>query len=326
MNSNGNIEMQFGNTLLLQFIVVIFSVLALGTVLRLVGLRGAAASLARPRLDSLKTWWALAVLVSMACMLGNVGIVLLLATTGAIGLREFLKLLGWQVLGTPAVIALFASLAMYYLIILLGFEEFIRWSAPVVFLIVVASLRSCLGCTEGYIRTTAGSYLGLMLFVYCLSYCYFVTTVSAASEPAIGRVGWFLYLVVLTEGSDIAQALVGRAIGVTKIIPRTSPDKSLEGLIGGVVVTMASAVAIAPWLTTWTLKAGWIGVGLAVLSGFVISIFGFLGGTNMSGIKRDAGVKDGSALLPGQGGMLDRIDSLIFSAPAFYYFVLLTTR
>ena len=318
--------MQIGNALLLQSIAVIFSMLTLGTVLRLVGLRGAATNTVHARLSSLKTWWALAVLLSLACMMGKVGIILLLATAGAIGLREFLKLLGSQVLGTPTQIALYASVVIYYLFILLGFEEFIRWSAPVVFVIVVSSIRSCLGCMEGYIRTTAGSYLGLMLFVYCLSYSYFVTTLSEANGPSVGRVGWFLYLVVLTEGNDIAQAFVGRAIGATKIIPRTSPNKSLEGLVGGMVVTMASAVTIAPWLTTWTWKAGWIGVGLSMLSGLIISIFGFLGGTNMSGIKLDADVKDGSTLLPGQGGMMDRIDSLIFSAPAFYYFVLIATR
>ena len=142
----------------------------------------------------------------------------------------------------------------------------------------------------------------------------------------MGAVGWFLYLVLLTEGNDIAQALIGRAIGKTKIIPYTSPNKSLEGLLGGIVTTVGLAVALAPWLTTWTFRAGWTGIGVAMLSGLLISIFGFLGGTNMSGIKRDAGVKDGSMLLPGQGGMMDRIDSLTFTAPAFYGFVLLATR
>jgi len=57
----------------------------------------------------------------------------------------------------------------------------------------------------------------------------------------------------------------------------------------------------------------------------LISIFGFLGDINKSGIKRDVGVKDGSTLSPGQGGMIDRIDSLTFAAPAFYYFVKVTT-
>jgi len=272
------------------------------------------------------TWWALAVFMSLAVLMGKFGIILLLATAGALGLREFLKLIGWYVLGTPTVVVMNVLGAVYYILVWFGFGELVRWMAPIAFLIAIASTRSLLGLMEGYIRTTAGALLGLMVFVYGPSYAYFVTTLSENQDPAVGVVGWFLFLVVLTEGNDIAQALVGRAIGKTKIIPDTSPNKSLEGLLGGIVVTVGLAVALAPWLTTWTLSRGWTGVCIAMLSGLLISIFGFLGGTNMSGIKRDAGVKDGSILLPGQGGMIDRIDSLTFSAPAFYCFVLYATR
>lgn len=318
--------MQFGNALLLKFIAVIFSALAIGSVLRLVALRGTSTNTASARYSSLKTWWVLAGLMSLAALMGKLGIIFSLATAGALGLREFLALIRWQVLGTPTVIVLIASIPIYYLLVWFDFGDIVRWTAPIVFLIVIASTRSLSGLMEGYIRTTAGSLLGWMLFVYGPSYAYFVTTLSENHQPAMGAVGWFLYLVVLTEGNDIAQALIGRAIGKTKIIPYTSPNKSLEGLLGGIVATVGLAVALAPWLTTWTFRVGWIGVGVAMLSGLLISIFGFLGGTNMSGIKRDAGVKDGSMLLPGQGGMMDRIDSLTFTAPAFYCFVLFATR
>jgi len=318
--------MQFGNALLLKFIAVIFSALAIGTVLRLVALRGASTNTAVAHYCSLKTWWALAALMSFAVLLGKFGIILLLATAGVLGLREFVKLIDWQVLRTPTVTVLFASIPTFYLLVWFGFGDVVRWTAPFVFLIAIACIRSLSGLMDGYIRATAGSLLGLMLFVYGPSYAYFVTTLSENHEPAMGAVGWFLYLVVLTEGSDIAQALIGRAIGKTKIIPHTSPNKSLEGLLGGIVVTVGLAAFLAPWLTTWTFHAGWTSVGVAMLSGLLISIFGFLGSTNMSGIKRDADVKDGGVLLPGQGGMMDRIDSLIFTAPAFYCFVLFATR
>jgi len=318
--------MQLGNALLLKFIAVIFLALAVGTVLRLVALWGVSTDTASARFSSLKSWWALAVLMSLAALMDKFGVILLLATGGVLGLCEFLKLIGWQIMGTPTVIALFTSVAVYYVFVGLGFGEVVRWTAPLVFLIVIASTRSLAGLMEDYIRTTAAAFLGMILFVYAPSYAYFVTTLSETLEPAVGAVGWFLYLVILTEASDIAQALIGRAIGKTKIIPRTSPNKSLEGLLGGIVVTLGLAVVLAPWLTTWTHSTGWTGIYLATLSGLLISISGFLGGTNMSGIKRDAGVKDGSTLLPGQGGMMDRIDSLTFSAPVFYCLVLFATR
>ena len=318
--------MQFGNVLLIKFIAVIFTALSIGTVLRMVAMRGVATDMADARYSSLKSWWGLAVLMSLAALVGKLGIVLLLGTAGALGLREFLKLIGRQVLGIPTPVVLFASIPIFYFFVLAGFGEIVLWMAPVVFLISIASARSCFGQMVGYIRATAASYFGLIIFVYGPSYAYFVTTLSETNEPAVGAVGWFLYLVVLTEVSDIAQAIIGREIGKTKIIPHTSPNKSLEGFLGGIMVTVVLAAAIAPWLTTWTYATGWTGIGLATLSGLLISIFGFLGGTNMSGIKRDAGVKDGSSLLPGQGGMMDRIDSLTFTAPTFYFFVLAATR
>ena len=254
--------MQFGNALLLKFIAVIFSALAIGTVLRLVALRRASTNTANARCGSLKTWWVLAALMSLAALMGEFGIIFLLATAGTLGLREFLKLIGWQILGTPTVIMLFASIPIYYLVVWFDVGDIVRWTAPIVFLIAIASTRSLSGLMAGYIRTTGGSLLGWMLFVYGPSYAYFVTTLSKNHEPAMGAVGWFLYLVLLTEGNDIAQALIGRAIGKTKIIPYTSPNKSLEGLLGGIVTTVGLAVALAPWLTTWTFRAGWTGIGV----------------------------------------------------------------
>ena len=85
---------------------------------------------------------------------------------------------------------------------------------------------------------------------------------------------------------------------------------------------MTLSVVAAPWLTTLTAERSPIaGIVISMLCGFMLSVVGFLGDINMSAIKRDVGVKDGSTLLPGQGGMIDRIDSLTFTAPVFYYYV-----
>mgnify|MGYP002682497133 CR=1 FL=1 len=100
------------------------------------------------------------------------------------------------------------------------------------------------------------------------------------------------------------QAIIGRRFGRTKITPRVSPNKSLEGLLGGMTVTVLLAVLTAPWLTGLTMdRSTMSGIGLSSIAGVLISLFGFLGDINMSGIKRDVGVKDGSQLLPGHGGI-----------------------
>ena len=87
------------------------------------------------------------------------------------------------------------------------------------------------------------------------------------------------------------------------------------------MATTVLAVFLAPWLTSWMQNSWRSGVFLAAFSGILIAIFGFLGDINKSGMKRDVGIKDSGTLIPGQGGMMDRVDSLTFSAPVFYYFV-----
>lgn len=314
--------MSFLNPSLLWTIAGLFAVLTVGTLVRMVAIRGSAPNLVQSRLASLRTWWVLAVLLAAAVIIGETGILLLIATAGVLGLREYLGLVGWKDIGRPTALMVFASVPLFYIPILLGFGVTVRETAPVVLLIAFGAMRASLRLIDGYIRTTAAVLWGFMLFVYCLSHAYFLVTISDKVEPMVGRVGWFLYLIILTETNDIAQAIVGRRFGKTKIAPRISPNKSLEGLLGGILVTTALAVLLAPWLTTLIVERTLINWSvLAILAGLLIAVFGFLGDINMSGIKRDAGVKDGSNLLPGQGGMMDRVDSLTFTAPVFYYFV-----
>jgi phosphatidate cytidylyltransferase len=155
--------------------------------------------------------------------------------------------------------------------------------------------------------------------------------IPGTSSGPLGPAGWFLFLVILREANDIFQAIVGRLFGAHKrhrITPVISPNKTWEGFFGGMLVVVILAPLIAPWLTTLDQQAGpfsipeslWPWVA-PVLAAILVSLAGFFGDINMSAIKRDAGVKDSSNLLPGMGGVIDRVDSLTVTAPVFLYFV-----
>jgi phosphatidate cytidylyltransferase len=152
-------------------------------------------------------------------------------------------------------------------------------------------------------------------------------------NPVGGAVGWFIFLVLLTETNDIAQALVGRRVGAHSITPKVSPHKTWEGLVGGIGVTMAAAMALAPLLTpltsatapAWTTLDWLAPLVWPLAAGLAIALAGFLGDLNISAVKRDAGVKDSSHALPGMGGVLDRIDSLTLTAPVFYWLIVVPT-
>jgi phosphatidate cytidylyltransferase len=137
---------------------------------------------------------------------------------------------------------------------------------------------------------------------------------AVRAERVGGREAVLLLLVVIVV-SDSAQYYTGRAFGKRPLSPAISPKKTVEGAVGGVVFGTLAMVAGARWVfpstPLWAL----------VLLGAVISLLGIVGDLFESLLKRSAGVKDSSHLIPGHGGVLDRIDSWLFAAPVYYVFV-----
>ena len=316
------------NTNLLWLIVGTFGTLAVGTGVRLIALRNSTTQIVRKRLGSLKVWWVLAILWSAAAVFGKIGAAVLLATASWLAMREYLRFLKREAnVGISAGVVLLLCGAAHYLLIVTGQREAATWFLPLVCILLLGAVRATTCTTRDYIRTTAGMFWGAMLLIYALSHALYLFDIDTPVEPTTGTAGPFLFLILLTEANDIMQAIVGRKLGKTKITPEVSPNKSAEGLIGGLLTTGTLSVVLAPFMTTLTLGRGaFEGVLVSLGAGLAISLAGFLGDINMSAIKRDVGVKDGSAILPGMGGIIDRIDSLTFTAPVFYLIVLLANQ
>ena len=135
-----------------------------------------------------------------------------------------------------------------------------------------------------------------------------------ATRAAAGREAVLLLLVTVIV-SDTAQYYSGRALGRRLLAPAISPNKTVEGALGGLVFGTVTMVLVGRW---WLPSAALVWrVGL----GFAVVVFGIVGDLFESLIKRGAGVKDASSVIPGHGGVLDRIDALLFAAPVYYMFV-----
>jgi phosphatidate cytidylyltransferase len=135
----------------------------------------------------------------------------------------------------------------------------------------------------------------------------------AAVRAVAGREAVLLLMAVIVI-SDSAQYYTGRTLGRRSLAPTISPKKTVEGAIGGVVCGTLAMAAGGHWVfrsPLWTLA----------MLGAVISLLGIVGDLFESLLKRSAGVKDSSHLIPGHGGVLDRIDSWLFAAPVYYVFV-----
>lgn len=301
----------------LRVALAAFGVMIAGSLARLIALRRAAPAKAKERLDSLKSWWAVAIVILGAALLGRTAAVILFAAVSAAALSEFFALRR-DAIGHRDLPALAYGLTgLSYVWIWLGWSQVFIAFLPLAGLLVLSTRMVLLQRTSGFTREVAQTYWGLLLAAYAPAYAVLLFTLPVETNAAAGGAGWFLFLLLLTETGDIAQAHIGRRIGRRKLAPVVSPHKTWEGLAGGIAVAMLLAVLLARPLTPWS-------PATAVAAGVFIPVVGLFGDLNISAIKRDAGVKDSSQLLPGQGGILDRIDSLTFAAPLFYYFVVLT--
>jgi phosphatidate cytidylyltransferase len=182
---------------------------------------------------------------------------------------------------------------------------------PVWMFLFLPARMTIAGHTDGFLRAVGTLSWGLMITVFALSHTALILKFGV--NHGIGA-GALLFLVALTQFNDVAQFTCGKLLGRHKIIPRVSPKKTWEGFLGGVMFTTAAGALVGPDLTPMTTE--W-----SAVAGFLIAISGFLGDVTISACKRDLGVKDASNLIPGHGGILDRVDSLIYSAPVFFHFM-----
>jgi phosphatidate cytidylyltransferase len=309
-------------------LAAIFVLLALGSLVRITMLlvHKPEASRVNAALGSLATWWTLLLILSAAVLLGPAVAAIIFASFSLLGLREYRRLARRRVPAVRLWWLAFLAVPIQYLLTyngwLLPFWTFVPIWTFVILLITLLLAQE----TGQFLETAGVVFIGLMLLVFLLSHAVLLFALPAQITPA-GSAGLLLYLVVLTELNDIAQALWGRTFGRHKITPRVSPNKTWEGFLLGATTTVAAGVALAPYLTPFVEWKFYLNDELmyvlylpAVAASLLIAVGGFFGDLTVSAVKREVGVKDSGDMLPGQGGILDRIDSLTFTAPLFFYF------
>jgi phosphatidate cytidylyltransferase len=128
---------------------------------------------------------------------------------------------------------------------------------------------------------------------------------------------FLISLLIITWANDSGAYLIGTKLGKNKIFPKISPKKTIEGSIGGIIFGIAGTFALKGWLS--------LTFNELLFLGLIISIIAQLGDLFESILKRGSGIKDSGTLVPGHGGILDCLDSLIFTAPVFYYCIIYLT-
>ncbi len=261
----------------------------------------------------IQAWWVMIGTLALVFWIGSLGIILLFALVTLQCLREFIAL-------SPALAGdrraqawcfLFFLPLQYFLIAINELGLFHLLIPTFAFLLLpITAIRNA--DTDLFLERIATIQWGLMICVYCISH---VPALLALDIPGYAGRNTLLvaFLVLTVQSSDVFQYVWGRLLGKRRISPKISPSKTLEGLVGGVLTSTAVGTALW-WVTPFT---PW----QAALIALTLNLAGFLGGLVLSAVKRGLGVKDWGKMISGHGGMLDRVDSLVFSAPVFFHII-----
>jgi phosphatidate cytidylyltransferase len=274
----------------------------------------------------IRTWWWMIGLFAAALISGRAGAIAFFALVSFLAFREFMTLVPPRPGDDRVVLWAYVAILLQY------FWVYFHWYGVFIIFIPVYTFlalpfRAVLaGQTTGFIHAASTLQWGLMTTTFSISHAAYLLVLSPGASPRVKPhwpspeaeivpgLGLVVLLIALTEINDVAQYLWGKSFGRRRIAPHVSPNKTLAGFLGGLGTTIVLAALVGPLLTPMNWR-------YSLVAGAIIAIAGFAGDLSMSMLKRDLGVKDTGDTLPGHGGVLDRVDSLTYSAPLYFHYV-----
>jgi len=249
-------------------------------------------------------------LFTLAMLIGPFAVVLLFAIASFAALREFYTYSARSRADHLSLaLAFYLILPAQFLFILFGATQLFVVFIPVYVFLLLPFVSVLRGSTNRFLSRVAEMQWGLMIGVFCLSHLPALMWLELPGETGRGML-LIAFLVLVVQAGDLVDFYMGRRVGRTRIVAGLS-SKTWEGAAWGVAAAAVLGLILG-WITPFGPLAA---AGMAALA----SVCGQAGNLILRAIKHDRGLRDWSNLIPGQGGFLDQLDSVIFAAPAFYY-------
>ncbi|WP_166373379.1 phosphatidate cytidylyltransferase [Psychromonas sp. SA13A] len=257
-------------------------------------------------------WWMIGILFGILLAPTTVSIIFF-ALLSFLALKEFFSIMPTRQADRRILLWAYLAIPLQYYWVATNWYGMFLIFIPIYVFLFLPMRAVFIGETKGFIRSLGTIHWAVMLSVLCVSHIAYLLQLPVKNEQA-GALGLVLFLIFITQFNDVCQYIWGKTLGKHKIIPKVSPKKTWEGFIGGVITVTLISGFVAPYLTPLTMVQGFV-------AGTLIAISGFVGDVVISSVKRDLAIKDSGTLIPGHGGLLDRIDSLIYTAPLFFHFL-----
>ena len=258
--------------------------------------------------------WVLTTVFVLSILYSYKVLILYIWFIAFLALKEYLSMTPTRRADRRVLFCAYLSLPIQFGLILLGWREAFIVFVPIYVFLVLPMLMVLVGDTRGFLRAWSTLGWGVITTVYSLGYLAYLLVLPAAQNPTVGGNGLFLFLVGLAQLNHSTQFIFGRFFPSERWKIKVSKTRSWPSLLGSILVTIPVAWWVGPALTPFTPLE-------AVLMGCLISIGAFIGYIIVSAIKTDLQLRDRGTMTPGQGGVLNRIDTFIYTAPLFFYLV-----
>ncbi len=261
-----------------------------------------------------KSWWAMALIFILATIIHPVISFIAFGLLSLAAMREIASISkNVRDEDRRVIIWCYIAIPIQYFIAYKGWFNLFMIFIPVIMHIWIPFVLVIRGITTEIGRSMSVLPTQLMLTVFSISHLAYLLSLPELDGFHAGSRGLLLFVVFITEINDVFQFIWGKLIGRHKIIPKISPNKTWEGFVGGILTTTIVGYFLRFLTPLNELET--------IVVSFLVACAGFIGDVVVSAVKRDIGLKDTGTLIPGHGGLLDRIDSLSISAPVFFYLV-----
>jgi phosphatidate cytidylyltransferase len=255
-------------------------------------------------------WWKMSGIFALTLLMGPHGSILLFALISFLALREYMTLIRTSRADHSTLFwSFFVITPLQYWLLYISWLGLFMVLIPVYAFLFIPLRLVLEGDTAGFLDRAARIHWGLMICVYCISYAPALLILPIPGYRQDAKL--LLFLVIVVQLSDVFQYVWGKMLGKRRIAPHVSPNKTWGGFVGGIFTATAIGGGLW-WMTPFSRLQ-------ALAMSLLLTLLGFAGGLVMSAIKRDRSVKDFGNTIEGHGGILDRMDSVCFSAPIFFH-------
>ena len=259
------------------------------------------------------SWWKIAIGITVVATAPAIIGTIVIAYVVFVALREMLSIIPLRTADRIVLVASYFAIPIQFYLAYKNYYYLFQIFIPLVMFVCVSIILVLTGETNRIGRSMAIIPTILILTVYMPSHMVLLFHVNVP-EFTVGAGGLIVFLITITASNDIFQFTWGKLLGKRKILPKISPNKTWAGFIGGVITSSLLGIVLSFLTPLNYIESFYVGLSLGII--------GFVGDSIISAVKRDLKIKDTDDLIPGHGGAMDRLDSIVLTTPAFYYLLI----